>query len=319
MEDKDFSSQEQDIERKTVRDIGKYVITAVIFVLIIVIVFHFKPSGDLADREIAEETSVEEQKNTRIAAYAGVYYPNREKDLRELIEIFFNESEKKDIDNIKAIVVPHAGYRFSGKIAATGFKQIEDNYDNVIIISSNHNKGIEFDGASIPDYDSYQSVLGEVELSDVSKELLKEEVFLTVKEAHSTHIIEVEIPFLQTVISNFEMIPIITGEMSDEQIEKAASSIAKFVDDKTLIVVSADLSHYYTYDEAVELDKECIDGIKDLDVDKCETCSLNALKILSLIAKERNWEPTFIEYANSGDTGKNKERVVGYVSVVFSE
>jgi hypothetical protein len=282
----------------------------VVFVLLIT-------SGCITGKVIYEP----KQKNVKDPVVAGQFYPSDKEELSNLINSFLDNS-KKVTDDVKAIVVPHAGYIYSGQIAAESFKQINKDYKKVFIIASNHNGNVDFEGASIPkDITHYKTPLGEVQLSKVSWELLKNDLFKSIPEAHNMHMIEVELPFLQTSIKDFKIIPIILGRLNDKQIDHMANKLLEY-DDETLYVFSIDLSHYYPYEEAIKLDSFCLSSLISFDYDnvkKCTTDGNSVLLLLLQIVKKKNLDITLIDYKNSGDTAGNKERVVGYSAIVAHE
>lgn len=268
-----------------------------------------------------DEIKKKEEKIVREPAVAGTWYPGDKVQLSSLVEGYFSKAEEIELAGVvKGIIVPHAGYVYSGQVAAEGFKQLKENYKKVFIISTNHAQGANIQGISVPDVTHYKTPLGEVKVSKIAKELMKYDLFLNVPEAHTTHVIEIELPFLQEKLGEFEIIPMVTGGLSYEQIVEAADIISQYLDDETLIVISSDLSHYHPYDEAVGLDTECIKNIEALNFQeaaKCEACSLYAIFILMELAKRNGWQAKIIDYKNSGDTAGDKSSVVGYSSIVF--
>jgi len=159
-----------------------------------------------------------------------------------------------------------------------------------------------------------------VKVSAIAAELLKNDLFSHVPGVHSTHIIEVQLPFLQKILGDFEIVPIITGRTSDAAVAGLAKLLSPFMDEDTLLIVSADLSHYHPYERAVELDRRCIAAVEAQEMEKaasCESCGLPSMTILLRIAREKGWRSEIVDYKNSGDTAGTKDRVVGYSSIVF--
>jgi hypothetical protein len=218
--------------------------------------------------------------------------------------------------NVKAIIVPHAGYMYSGQTAACAFRQINRNINKVIILGTAHHYTLT--GACVIDYDAYDSPLGKVKLSPEVKNLLKEENIASIPAADEReHSIEIEIPFLQRVLKDFSIIPVIVGRIDPEEF---ASLLEKYSDDKTLIVCSADLSHFHSYNEAVKLDKYSLDSILDLNAEAINEAEIDSpWAVMSLIelAKRKNWKTKLLDYKNSGDIIKDKSSVVGYGAVAF--
>lgn len=286
--------------------------------VLIILIFSIFVSGCISD-----QISKPLQKNIREPVVAGQFYPSDKDEIYNSIQYFLNNSKKVISEEVKAIVVPHAGYIYSGQVAAKSFRQLNKDYKRIFIIASNHNGNIDFEGVSIPkNITHYKTPLGEVELSAISRELSRDDLFKSIQGAHDMHMIEVELPFLQILLKNFKIIPMILGRLNDGQIEKIADMLLKYDDNETLYIFSIDLSHYYPYEEAVKLDTFCLSSLISFNynnIKKCTTDGNSVLLILLQIAIKKNLDISLIDYKNSGDTAGNKERVVGYGSVVIHE
>ncbi|MEA2037688.1 MAG: AmmeMemoRadiSam system protein B [Nanoarchaeota archaeon] len=287
-----------------------HIILFVVLIVVFIALFANKTSNN--------ET---EEKRVRQAVFAGSWYPGDKETLTKTVNEYLANAKQEEINGeIKALIVPHAGYVYSGQVAAQGFNQLENDYKKVFIIGTNHAQGANVNGISIPDVTHYKTPLGEVKVSKIAKELSEEELFVNVPLSHTTHIIEIELPFLQEKLTDFEIIPLVTGALNYQQIQQAASLISKYLDEETLIVISSDLSHYQPYDTAVNLDTTCINNIESLNLEessKCQACGLYAIFILMKLAKDNGWQAEIIDYKNSGDTAGSKDSVVGYSSIVF--
>ena len=252
---------------------------------------------------------------------AGTFYPASPSELSNAVEAFLKSSPQEHVDGpIRALIVPHAGYVYSGQVAARGYNLLSQQYRRVIIVASNHYGGGPPFKFSVSGASHYETPLGRVRVSEIAGELLKNDLFSYVPEVHSTHIIEVQLPFLQKILREFEIVPIVTGRASDNELAAVAELISRHLDQETLLIVSSDLSHYHPYDKAVELDRRCIDAVEAQDLGKaagCEACGLPSIMILLQIAREKGWRSRIIDYKNSGDTAGTKDRVVGYSSIVF--
>lgn len=291
--------------KKTLKKIKKKHIIVFILLVIIFLLIVIKPSLKT------------EKKTIRKAVVAGSWYPGTKSELNSVVDNFFNNVEEQEINGeVKALILPHAGYVYSGQVAATGIKHLNGKYDTVILLGPSHRYPLQ--GASVLDVTHYETPLGEIKISKKVKDMLKEDIIKTVPEAHAQeHSLEIELPFLQKQLGDFELIPILVGPVD---IDKFTQTLLKYYDDKTLIVVSADLSHYHTYDEAVELDVYCLNTIHNLDIyglDNCEIDAPWAIASLMLIAKKKNWKNEVLMYKNSGDVTGDKSRVVGYSAVTF--
>ncbi|MFH1641344.1 MAG: AmmeMemoRadiSam system protein B [Nanoarchaeota archaeon] len=270
---------------------------------------------------IFSKTTGTKKEIVRSAVVAGSWYPGDKAALDSAINGYFNNSIDVSINgDVKALIVPHAGYVYSGQVASNGYNQLNKNYTKIIIIGTNHAQGAAVNGISIPNVTHYETPLGKVKVSDITDELLKNGLFVNVPAAHSTHIIEIQLPFLQKKLSDFEIIPLVTGALDQSQIQTAADILSKYIDSETLIVVSSDLSHYYSYDDAVKLDSSCIKSIEAMDfmqAANCKACSIYAVLILMELSQRNSWHGKILDYKNSGDTAGDKSRVVGYGSIAF--
>jgi len=255
----------------------------------------------------------------RPAAVAGMFYPGEAEELRRTVRKHLDAAKPEELGDVRALVAPHAGYPYSGPVAAFGFKAIEGrHYDTVIIMAPSHRYPLR--GASIPNVEGYETPLGTVPLSPLADALRREEVFDDVPDAHAEeHSIEVELPFLQVVLGEFELVPILVG---DADAEAMAAAILKHLDDTTLIIASSDLSHYAPYDVAKQFDGFTVQTIAEEDselIELCQACGKTPIATLLRIARAKGWHPHVLDVRNSGDTAGDKSRVVGYCSVAFTK
>jgi len=258
-----------------------------------------------------------EHKTVREPVVAGTWYAGDYTTLKNNIETFLARAEDKNIENLKALIVPHAGHSYSGQVAAEAFKQITEDYETVIILGPSHKYPLK--GVSILNVTHYKTPLGEIKLSDKVKEMLNEPVIESQPDAHANeHSIEIELPFLQKQLDDFELIPILVGSAD---VNALVELIEKYSDEKTLIVISVDLSHYHSYDEANELDSYSINTILNLSIENLQNCEIDApwaIATLMYLSQKNNWKPKLLDYKNSGDvTGDKTRGVVGYASIAF--
>ena len=274
---------------------------------------------------------------------AGTFYPASSGELSSVVDGYLSydmrELNKELQGRLKAIVVPHAGYIYSGEVAGKGFSAFGQSLLNslsddnelytIFILASNHVRNVEKFKISVSCADYYKTPLGIVRVSSLVAKLKESDLFTCVTRAHESHVIEVELPFIQRVFSGvvrenlaFEIVPMIIGDVNELEIKNAASVINQYLNNNSLIVVSSDLSHYYSYDEAVSLDSDALAAITDLDsnrlINNGNVCGLHAVLALLDIARMRGWRAKVLEYKNSGDTaGSKKDPVVGYGAVAF--
>lgn len=266
---------------------------------------------------------VKRSSKIRPAQVAGSFYPLSKEHLSKNVSELLNQAPKIQLDPIRALILPHAGYVYSGSVAAAGFKQLEDvPPERVIIVASNHNPDSPPFAVSAANVDYYETPLGKVKVSDLTQKLLGHPAIEYIPEAHQSHVIEVMLPFLQTLNPSIEIVPLITGRLSTNDSELLVKVLAGELDHRTLLLISSDLSHYHPYAKAVGLDTICTTALAELDqreTAKCEACGLPAAKVLQTIAIKKGWQGQVLMYKNSGDTAGNKDGVVGYSSIAYLE
>jgi AmmeMemoRadiSam system protein B/AmmeMemoRadiSam system protein A len=271
-------------------------------------------------------------KEIREPAVAGAFYPDKPEVLSRDVKRYLDNAKKEKIDGeIVALVSPHAGYMYSGQVAAYAYKLVEGKtFDSVVVVGPSHRA--VFKGASIYDRGGYRTPLGlipvDVEFSKRMMEKRKEIQFLP--EAHAQeHSLEVQIPFLQVVLKSFQLVPIVMEPYwSWETCQSVASAIAETARGKSvLLIASSDLSHYHSYEKAVELDKILLNHIeqfspeglsRDLKQSRCEACGGGPILSIMLAAKALGANKgKVLKYMNSGDLTGDRSRVVGYGAGVF--
>ena len=269
-------------------------------------------------------------KNIREPAVAGAFYPASPAKLKSEVEQLLNAYKTDEqFENIVGIVSPHAGYIYSGKTAAYAYNTIaRAKYKTVIIISPSHRE--YFPGISIYNGDAYKTPLGEVLLNkDLISKLTHEEKFIFegTNGHKSEHAVEVQIPFLQIVMKNFTIVPIVMGDQRKEFVDALAKKIAETMDNETLIIASSDLSHFYTKQEADKLDSLVEKRIADFDYEnlhndleagKCQACGggpiVAMMKAADLIKKNKS---KILSRTDSGDVTGDDSEVVGYLSAAI--
>lgn len=266
--------------------------------------------------------------SVRSAQYAGSFYSSDSAELKENIEEFFSQVDSEDIEEavgrepeIEALISPHAGYQYSGPVAVYGYKAIQEwEFSTVYILGLSHRYPLR--GIALSDFEIWRTPFGDVEVDlDKVKALNQSEVFKIINEPHEIeHSIEVQIPMLQYVLNDFKLVPMLTGMLSEEEIIITAEGIADQLNDDTLFIVSTDLSHYRPYREAMDRDKITIDSLLELEAGDLigdDACGYVGLKIITEIAKIKDWNPYLLEYMNSGETAGNIDQVVGYASIAY--
>jgi AmmeMemoRadiSam system protein B/AmmeMemoRadiSam system protein A len=262
-------------------------------------------------------SAAERRHNVRAGAVAGMFYPGAPDELRQMVRAFIKDARGvKAPGKIRGLVSPHAGYIYSGIVAAAGYRQIAPSTRTVILLGPSHR--VPLRGASIPEVQAYRTPLGDVRLAGLASTLSRLPGLKSVPEAHlKEHGLEVQLPFLQVMLKGFEIVPILTNSSDPKAL---ATALAPHIDEDTLVVASSDLSHYYSYETAAALDRICTTAISNCnlsDMPLCEACGKQAVLTLMHMAKIKGWQGILVEYRNSGDTAGGKNRVVGYASIAF--
>ena len=254
----------------------------------------------------------------REPAVAGGFYPDDPNVLRAQVDGLINQAKARNIRGLRALVCPHAGYQYSGPIAASGFKQLVGlKFDRVVVMAPSHH--VPFAGVAIPDVDALRTPIGTIPMSNVARKLAAQRPFLVDSVPHAReHALEVELPFLQCVLERFELVPLVFGEVDEAEVARRLNPL---VDARTLFVASSDLSHYYPYEKAQQLDHATVDAIVNLDVDGLvnhgQACGKSPILTLVHLARLRGWKTLLLDYRNSGDTAGDRSRVVGYAAIAF--
>ncbi|OGW41487.1 MAG: hypothetical protein A2Y97_08635 [Nitrospirae bacterium RBG_13_39_12] len=261
---------------------------------------------------------------------AGSFYPADENVLKEFVKGLFAKVENRtQSGRLIALVSPHAGYVFSGQVAAYGYKNLEDSGINkVVLIGPSHQ--VAFKGASVYTKGGFRTPLGTVKINEKNAEdLLNEaaDVRFYPEAYEKEHSLEVQLPFLQTVLKDFTIVPILIGSPTRQTFEHLIKKLPEIMDEKTLLVASTDLSHYHDYDKAKQMDSKVISAIERLsfmDTERllrsgdAELCG--GFPVLITIEVSRRVGANtgvLFKYANSGDVTNEKDRVVGYASIGF--
>ena len=296
------------------------------------IVGFFAVMGSLSMAQTVKGGKEAGMKEIREPAVAGSWYPDNPDVLSKRIKQYLEKAKKETIDGkVVALVSPHAGYDFSGQVAAHAYRLIEGKtFDTVILVGPSHRT--MFKGASVYDRGGYRTPLGVVPVDvELAKKMMeKEKRIQFLPEAHGQeHSLEMQIPFLQVVLKTFKLVPIVMEPYwSWESCQYLATAIAEAARGKNvLLVASSDLSHFHSYDTAVKLDRIVLDHFerfdpeglsRDLKSERCEACGGGPIISIMLAAKALGASKgKALEYMNSGDVIADKRRVVGYGAGVF--
>ncbi|UOA09108.1 AmmeMemoRadiSam system protein B [Methylobacter sp. S3L5C] len=256
----------------------------------------------------------------RQPAVAGTFYPSNPIQLHQMLDNYLNEAETS-AKIPKAIIVPHAGYIYSGPIAATAYARLKKAHDlitRVVIIGPSHR--VAFKGLAVSKAQAFITPLGSITVDQKAVELIAKLPFVDyLEEAHThEHSLEVHLPFLQEMLDDFTIVPIVAGDASPEQVSQVIDTL--WGGNETLIVISSDLSHYHDYAVAKQLDKGTSQIIEHLQYERLtdgSACGKVPVSGLLKLAREKSLTIKTVDLRNSGDTAGDKNRVVGYGAYVI--
>jgi AmmeMemoRadiSam system protein B len=260
----------------------------------------------------------------RPAAVAGTFYPGSPATLRDDVDAMLRDAQARRAASParipKAIIAPHAGYRYSGPVAASAYATLppaRDRVRRVVLVGPAHR--VHFTGVALPAARAFETPLGTVPLDEEARELCP--ALVESAPAHANeHALEVQIPFLQRIFGSFTIVPLLAGEATGAEV--AAAIGALWGGDETVIVVSSDLSHYLSYDEARAIDGDTarhIVGKGRAPVTHDEACGATPINGLLVVARNLGLEPELLDLRNSGDTEGGRDQVVGYGAFAFHE
>ena len=261
----------------------------------------------------------------RLPVRAGSFYPSDPRELSRLIDQLGQNARRTQQDlperqSLRALVLPHAGYPYSGPTAAHAARVLSElQFEKVLLMGPDHFVGIR--NAAVPAVQAFQTPLGRIPLHPAAADLLKQpELFAPLPPADDReHSLEVVLPFLQAYLKSFQLIPVMVGGVDVDRLSRALQPL---VERQTLVVVSSDLSHFLPYDDAQAKDRRTIEAIlardrRALARDSDSACGARPLAVLLTLAERFGWRPVLLNYLNSGDTAGDRSRVVGYAAIAF--
>jgi len=267
----------------------------------------------------------------RESVLAGTWYPENPKDLRKQLNIFLKEVPQKTMqDRLVALIVPHAGYRYSGQVAAHAYKLLEaQKFETVVIVAPSHRA--RFSGVSVYDIGGYGTPLGTVplDLELIHTIKSKDSGIRYIQNAHrSEHSLEIQIPFIQKLLPEAKLVPLIMGDQQIQTSVSLAQTLSDSIQGKSvLLVASTDLSHFHSYEEAKKLDRKIMDRVRVMDAEGIyadlafglgEACGGGPLMTVLLAAKQLSADHSEVLFAaNSGDVTGDRSRVVGYMAAAL--
>jgi len=251
----------------------------------------------------------------RPPAVAGAFYAASSARLESEVRSYLDAAEHVDVDfQPSVLIVPHAGYVYSGPVASTGYRLLEgrDDIRRIVMLGPSHY--VWFSGLTLPGVDYLETPLGDVAVDGPgATEALASPLVADSPAAHEReHSLEVQLPFLQIVAPDIPVVPLLTGDVDPVDV---ADVVEPLLDDRTLLVVSSDLSHYHDYETARRLDAETVAEIERLDpnaLGRESACGRTGIQAALHIANRRGYRVQTLDLRNSGDTAGPHDRVVGY-------
>ena len=256
----------------------------------------------------------------RAPAVAGAFYPSTPAELQTQLDALLGSAPQVLPATPKALIVPHAGYVYSGPVAARAYGALRrraDRISRVVLLGPTHRVAVR--GLALPGARAFATPLGEIPLDvDAVRALAALPQVCTSDAAHALeHSLEVQLPFLQQVLPRFTLVPLAVGDASTEEVAQVLNLL--WGGEETLIVISSDLSHYLPYERARAVDGETTRVILGLAprLDHQQACGATPVNGLLRVAGERSLQPQLLDLRNSGDTAGNRSRVVGYAAFAF--
>ena len=260
----------------------------------------------------------------REPAVAGTFYPGNPGALRRAVRQYVEKAElPHDLGTVRAVIAPHAGYVYSGPTAGYAFKALATlpaKLWTVYLLGPAHRMAVR--GVALGNYRAFRTPLGDAVVAvDLLEEMAEKSRFYTLEnEAHALeHCLEIEVPFLQVVLPEFRLVPMLYGDVDAADV---AQDLAERLGEDDLLVISSDLSHYYPYDTARKLDLSFVQAVLDgdrRDAARGEACGRAPVITAMEIARRKGWTPRLLDYRTSGDTAGDRWQVVGYASVAYTD
>jgi len=263
---------------------------------------------------------------TRKAAVSGLFYPD---DCAEIKASFEKYDLKLDTVNIsneiqeiipRAVVVPHAGYIYSGFTASFAYRFLQrSKAKRVIVIGPSHHH--YFRGISGSYYEKYETPCGDIDIDSAYLFALAKQfdIGFEPKAHEKEHSTEVQMPFIETYLPKAAVIELIYGDIEPKSVAKIILALLK--NPENIVVISSDLSHFHSLDSAKKLDYHCLKAVEKLDTlllkEGCEACGIIGIEAMIMVAKQLNFSSKLLDYRTSADASKDESSVVGYLSAMF--
>lgn len=265
----------------------------------------------------------------RPTAVAGAFYPADAASLRTMVQRFLGEAAKRSgeagMGLPRAIIAPHAGYSYSGPIAASAYHRLLEGgqrYDRVLLIGPSHR--VAFAGAATSTADVFDTPLGQVPVDRAAVGQIEGLAFVQpLDEAHAReHGLEVHLPLLIETLGRFSIVPVVVGDIAADDVARIIETLWEGEEHarRTLVVISSDLSHYHDYETARRLDgatSRAIENLSPQSIGSEQACGAVAIRAMLLVAQASHLDAHTLDLRNSGDTAGPRDQVVGYGAYVF--
>ena len=256
----------------------------------------------------------------RPPAVAGLFYPSDPTELRTSVRGHLESSAWHGLPRPMAVIAPHAGYLYSGPTAGVAFRALAsraDEIERVVVLGPTHR--VPIPGLALPGSMAFETPLGTVPIDQELAQAIVDLPQVEINEAaHAMeHSLEVEIPFLQEILGSFSLLPLVVGDASPEAVEEVLGRV--WGGPETAIVISSDLSHFLTYDEACRVDKTTVERIVRLrgPLEPGQACGAHPINGMLRAAQTHHMATELLDMRNSGDTAGDRNRVVGYTAIAF--
>ncbi len=260
---------------------------------------------------------------------AGQFYPGNPGELRAEVSRLLAASPQRGLKRVRAIIAPHAGYQFSGAVAAQAYREIDPSFRTALILADNHNPDARHSGASIPDAGGMAIPGATLPISPIAAELRRThpQLFTCEPPAHRTHVVEVHLPFLQAIkgwpqAPDYAILPMVLGSMSPADTRQLAAALDAAAPKDGIFIASTDLSHFLDDASARQIDGTTIQSMLAVAPEKLSPgscCGPASVATVLELAKDHAWQPHFLGYRNSSDASGDTSRVVGYTAIAFTE
>lgn len=258
----------------------------------------------------------------RMPAVAGMFFSANRRELESMITRFLAEVKEETAPAPKAMIAPHAGYIYSGAVAASGYvrlKSAREIIKRVVLLGPSHR--LPFTGLAASSAEYFVTPLGKIPLDrQTIAEALKLPQVSLLDQAHSReHSLEVHLPFLQMVLKQFSLVPLVVGETTAAEVGEVLEKV--WGGEETVIIISSDLSHYHDYETACRMDQatsQAIENMRPEDIQYEQACGRNPVNGLLYAARRHGLKAKTVDLRNSGDTAGSKDQVVGYGTYVFN-